>query len=578
MADLIVSGRSTSCCTLRRKKLRRSPVIDGAYEAEDFFPRMGEHGRWLYFTAAPLRNALGEIIGAIETLQDITERKNAERNCAMQADLEAKVAERTAELQQAKASLEEDIARRETAERSSSSATPNSPSSTACSTKPSSSWSSPKSWPPSASSPPAWPTRSTTPSATSIQHPQPEGLHDQLLQVLDAYEERGSPAGRERQRIDRQAGAPTSTTCATTSTSSSANPPKAPSGSARSSRTCATSPRRHRQDWQAADLHPASTAPSTSPATRSSTRPTWCANTAAALVECLPSQLNQVFMNLFVNAAQAMPDGRRGTIPCAPATAATGVDRGRRRRQRHPADVLDRIFDPFFTTKPVGKGTGLGLSLSYGIVQKHHGNITASSTPGRHHLPHHPARPSPAPAGNHDPPRRPPAPAFTILCVDDEANILSALRRLFRPTATPCWWPAAARRPRDARREHVDLIISDMRMPGMDGAAFLAEARKRHPTPCACCSPATPTWNPPSRRSTPGRSPATSPSPGTTRTCCSPSARRSNARPCSAKSPPRSPHPGPERRAESLNASLEQKVEARTAELKAPTRSSSRTS
>ena len=78
-----------------------------------------------------------------------------------------------------------------------------------------------------------------------------------------------------------------------------------------------------------------------------------------------------------------MPDERRGTIRVRTGSAGDTVwieidDNG----QGIPADLIDRIFDPFFTTKPIGKGTCLGLALSYGIVQKHHGNITASSTPG----------------------------------------------------------------------------------------------------------------------------------------------------------------------------------------------------
>src|SRR6185369_11728286 len=59
-------------------KCRRSAIIDGAYEAEDYFPHFGEGGKWLFFTAALSRNREGKVIGAIETLQDITERKRAE--------------------------------------------------------------------------------------------------------------------------------------------------------------------------------------------------------------------------------------------------------------------------------------------------------------------------------------------------------------------------------------------------------------------------------------------------------------------------------------------------------------------
>ena len=108
-------------------------------------------------------------------------------------------------------------------------------------------------------------------------------------------------------------------------------------------------------------------------------------------VQCLPSELNQVFMNLLVNAAHAIVD--KGTITIRTAATDSHVmiefsDTGKGIAPEH----LSKIFEPFFTTKPVGKGTGLGLSLSYGIVRKHHGVIEVESTPGqgslfRIHLP-----------------------------------------------------------------------------------------------------------------------------------------------------------------------------------------------
>lgn len=100
-------------------------------------------------------------------------------------------------------------------------------------------------------------------------------------------------------------------------------------------------------------------------------------------IECLASQINQVVMNLVINAAQAMGP-ERGTI-----TLSNGVEGDR--VWLEVADngcgiaphSLQKIFDPFFTTKPVGEGTGLGLSLSHGIVKKHHGDISVSSEVGR---------------------------------------------------------------------------------------------------------------------------------------------------------------------------------------------------
>ncbi|MCX7149765.1 MAG: EAL domain-containing protein [Rhodocyclales bacterium] len=78
MADLVVSGDIESVATFYDGKYRRSTLISGSYEAEDFFPHIGPGGTWLYFTAAPLLDSTGELIGAIETLQDITLRKRAD--------------------------------------------------------------------------------------------------------------------------------------------------------------------------------------------------------------------------------------------------------------------------------------------------------------------------------------------------------------------------------------------------------------------------------------------------------------------------------------------------------------------
>ena len=99
------------------------------------------------------------------------------------------------------------------------------------------------------------------------------------------------------------------------------------------------------------------------------------------LVTCNLAQINQVFMNMLVNAAQAMES--QGTITISTLTEGdVAVVRFRDTGAGIPPDKLSSIFDPFFTTKPVGSGTGLGLSISYGIVQDHGGTIDVQSEVG----------------------------------------------------------------------------------------------------------------------------------------------------------------------------------------------------
>ena len=99
-------------------------------------------------------------------------------------------------------------------------------------------------------------------------------------------------------------------------------------------------------------------------------------------LECFPSKLNQVIMNILTNSIQAMEEG--GELFIQTVSSALGVkiiikDNG----PGMTKEVKEHIFEPFYTTKEVGQGTGLGLSISYGIIEKHNGNIDVISEPGK---------------------------------------------------------------------------------------------------------------------------------------------------------------------------------------------------
>ncbi|HEX6828357.1 MAG TPA: ATP-binding protein [Burkholderiales bacterium] len=103
---------------------------------------------------------------------------------------------------------------------------------------------------------------------------------------------------------------------------------------------------------------------------------------ALPMIECLPFQLNQVFMNLLVNAAQAIPE--KGVVTLRTGREGDQVyveisDTGTGILPEHKS----RLFEPFFTTKAQGSGTGLGLPVSYGIVERHRGRIEVQSEPGQ---------------------------------------------------------------------------------------------------------------------------------------------------------------------------------------------------
>ncbi|HXI03706.1 MAG TPA: ATP-binding protein, partial [Candidatus Saccharimonadales bacterium] len=200
-------------------------------------------------------------------------------------------------------------------------------------------------------------------------------------------------------------------------------------------------------------------------------------------------QLQQVFINIMVNAQQAMvAQSSGGTL-----TLRTRTDGGQIRVEMRdsgpgiPEEILPRLFDPFFTTKEVGQGTGLGLSICYGIIEEHRGRIYARNAPdgGAIFVVEIPviaaeekARPQ-APeldASGAEEPLRP----ANILVVDDELTIIDILFQVLKADGhrvdTALSGTAALRK---IERERYDVIISDLKMPGMSGQQLYEQVRRR---------------------------------------------------------------------------------------------------
>jgi PAS domain S-box-containing protein len=228
-----------------------------------------------------------------------------------------------------------------------------------------------------------------------------------------------------------------------------------------------------------------------------------------ALADSLPavlgdrSQLEQVLMNLAVNARDAMPDGGRLTIRTRKLVASDVAELQQLKPEwRSPhcvevtvsdsgagmsSKVLARAFEPFFTTKDVGAGSGLGLSVVYGIVQEHDGRIMLESRPGqgstfRIFLPTTTQRVMPA-----GPPGKAvvrPGQAETILVVEDDAPVRRSTIHVleasnYRVLSAEDGEAALLLFLRNAER--ISLVLTDMVMPGRSGADLVREIRWHRP-------------------------------------------------------------------------------------------------
>ncbi|MGV3741866.1 MAG: ATP-binding protein [Burkholderiaceae bacterium] len=389
LADRIIDGSTGSSRCAGDPAHDFSPsFLDSGYNEEFFFPDMGKNGTWIYASASPLRDASGKVVAAIEMLQDISRQKFAEIELQkVLADMEILVSKRTEQLADSNSRLQEDIRKREEAEselrRRNAELVELNERFTLTQEKL------------IQSEKLASIGQLAAGVAHEINNPigyifsnfgSLETYISNLLTMLDAYEEAESSISSNevrakllsvRERIELDYVKEDIPVLLNESKEGIVRVRKIVQDLKDFSHVDA------HQEWQWTNLHQGID----STLNIVSNEVKYKADVVREYgeipeIECLASQINQVIMNLIVNAAHAI-SGPRGKITIRTGCLEDKVwieveDTG----SGIPADLMPRIFDPFFTTKPVGSGTGLGLSLSYGIIQKHRGTIEVQSEVG----------------------------------------------------------------------------------------------------------------------------------------------------------------------------------------------------
>lgn len=207
------------------------------------------------------------------------------------------------------------------------------------------------------------------------------------------------------------------------------------------------------------------------------------------------AQIEQILVNLVVNARDAMPKGGRLTISTSSWTSqAGGPGAARRWTELTVRDTgigmsrptLERIFEPFFTTKKVGEGTGLGLSIVESLVKQGHGQTQVESEAGkgctfRVRFPVVDGEPKKAP--DPDPVEAPMSGSGSILLVEDDASVRSVIRELLAPKGFDVQPAASAEEASDLfdDLERCDLVITDVVLPGRNGFDLARELRGKMP-------------------------------------------------------------------------------------------------